>query len=94
MAFQTKSPKVKTIWLPVTPSTAFTKNSLVRLTSGKLTNLIAAQGGAARPQISPDGKFMAYVKRVRLKSVLFVQNIKTEEDYVRVLQRFFLSRNR
>ena len=42
MAFQTKSPKVKTIWLPVTPSTAFTKNSLVRLTSGKLTAVIAA----------------------------------------------------
>ncbi len=42
MAFQTKSPKVKTIWLPVTPSTAFVKNSLVRLTSGKLTAVVAA----------------------------------------------------
>lgn len=51
------------------------------LNSGKLSNLIASQGGAVRPQISPDGKFMAYVKRVRLKSVLFVQNLKTEEEW-------------
>lgn len=42
MAFQTKSPKVKTIWLPVTPSTVLARNSLVRLTSGKLTAVVAA----------------------------------------------------
>lgn len=51
------------------------------LASGKLTTLISEQGGAARPQISPDGKFIAYVKRVRLKSTLFVQNIKTGEQW-------------
>jgi imidazolonepropionase-like amidohydrolase/Tol biopolymer transport system component len=51
------------------------------LTTGKLTNLIAEQGGAARPQISPDGKFMAYIKRVRLKSALYIQNIKTGEQW-------------
>lgn len=51
------------------------------LTNGKLTNLIAEQGGAVRPQISPDGKFMAYVKRVRLKTALFIQNLKTGEEF-------------
>jgi len=51
------------------------------MTTGKLTNLIAQSGGSARPQISPDGKMMAYVKRVRLKSVLFVQNLKTGEEW-------------
>ncbi len=51
------------------------------LTTGKLSNLITEQGGSARPQISPDGKFMAYVKRVRLKSALFIQNIKTGENF-------------
>jgi imidazolonepropionase-like amidohydrolase/Tol biopolymer transport system component len=51
------------------------------LSTGKLTNLIAEQGGSARPQISPDGKFMAYVKRVRLRSVLYIQNIKTGEQW-------------
>ncbi|MDQ7948246.1 MAG: amidohydrolase family protein [Pedobacter sp.] len=51
------------------------------LNTGKLSNLIAEQGGAARPQVSPDGKFMAYVKRVRLKSALYIQNIKTGEEW-------------
>lgn len=51
------------------------------LNNGKITNLIAEQGGAARPQISPDGKFMAYVKRVRLKSVLYIQNLATGEQW-------------
>ncbi len=51
------------------------------LKTGRLKNLIATQGGAVRPQISPDGKLMAYVKRVRLKSVLFIQNLKTGEEW-------------
>jgi len=51
------------------------------LSNGRLTSFIAQQGGAARPQISPDGKMMAYVKRVRLKSVLYVQNIQTGEEW-------------
>jgi imidazolonepropionase-like amidohydrolase/Tol biopolymer transport system component len=51
------------------------------LTTGKITNLIAQAGGAARPQISPDGKMMAYVKRIRLKSVLVLQNLQTAEEW-------------
>ncbi|TDQ12082.1 amidohydrolase family protein [Pedobacter metabolipauper] len=51
------------------------------LTTGKLSNLIAQAGGSARPQISPDGKLMAYVKRVRLKSVLYVQELSTGEEW-------------
>ncbi|AOM80385.1 amidohydrolase family protein [Pedobacter steynii] len=51
------------------------------MTTGKFSNLIAPQGGAARPQISPDGKMMAYVKRVRLKSVLYIQNLRTGEEW-------------
>jgi imidazolonepropionase-like amidohydrolase/Tol biopolymer transport system component len=51
------------------------------LTTGKLTDLIEQPGGSARPQISPDGKMMAYVKRVRLKSVLIAQNIKSGEEW-------------
>jgi len=50
------------------------------LTSGKTADLIRQQGGAARPQISPDGKLMAFVKRVRLKSVLYIQNLQTGEE--------------
>lgn len=51
------------------------------LNSGKLTTLINEQGGACRPQVSPDGNLIAFVKRVRLKSVLYVQNIKTGEEW-------------
>jgi Tol biopolymer transport system component len=52
------------------------------LTTGKLTTLIAEQGGACRPQISPDGNLMAYVKRVRLKSTLCIFKIlKTGEEW-------------
>lgn len=51
------------------------------LASGKIKNLIEEQGGAARPQISPDGSQMAYIKRVRLKTALYVQNIKTGEEW-------------
>ena len=50
------------------------------LNTGKLTNFIAEQGGAARPQVSPDGKMMAYIKRVRLKTVLYLQNLQTGEE--------------
>lgn len=51
------------------------------LKNGKLSNLIDEQGGAVRPQVSPDGKLMAFVKRVRLKSVLYVQDLKTGEEW-------------
>lgn len=51
------------------------------LQTGKLTNLIREQGGSIRPQSSPDGNYIAYVKRIRLRSVLFIQNLKTGEEY-------------
>src|SRR5690606_34067319 len=38
-------------------------------------------GGAARPQISPDGTLLAFVKRVRTKSVLFIHNLNTGEEW-------------
>jgi imidazolonepropionase-like amidohydrolase/Tol biopolymer transport system component len=50
-------------------------------TTGELTDFISGQGGAARPQLSPNGKLMAYVKRVRLKSVLYVQDNETGEQW-------------
>jgi imidazolonepropionase-like amidohydrolase/Tol biopolymer transport system component len=49
--------------------------------TGKLTDLISEQGGSGRPQISPDGKRMAYVKRVRLKSALYIQDIHSGEEW-------------
>lgn len=41
MAFIRKEGKTKVLWLPVTPSTALSKNSLVAFTSGKLVAVTA-----------------------------------------------------
>jgi Tol biopolymer transport system component/imidazolonepropionase-like amidohydrolase len=43
--------------------------------TGKVDTLIATPGGAVRPQPSPDGKRLAFVKRVRDKSVLHVMDL-------------------
>lgn len=48
--------------------------------TGKLTNFIAGAGGAARPQPSPDGKYLAFVRRVRLKTVLYLYDLQTGEE--------------
>lgn len=38
-------------------------------------------GGAARPQLSRDGKKLAFVKRVRAKTVLFLRDLATGEEW-------------
>ena len=49
--------------------------------NGVIETVAGGNGGAVRPQISPDGKLMAFVKRVRLKSVLFLQDLETGEEW-------------
>ncbi|BDD11583.1 bifunctional TolB-family protein/amidohydrolase (plasmid) [Fulvitalea axinellae] len=53
----------------------------VNTETGKVRNIISGPGGAVRPQISPDGRKIAFVRRVRTKSVLFVHDLKTGEEY-------------
>ncbi len=48
---------------------------------GKIENVVSGPGGAHRPQISNDGKFLAYIKRVRTKTVLYVHNLETGEEW-------------
>ena len=43
--------------------------------TGEIEGFIEGSGGAIRPTPSPDGKWMAFVRRVRGKSVLFVQDL-------------------
>jgi imidazolonepropionase-like amidohydrolase/Tol biopolymer transport system component len=38
-------------------------------------------GGAVRPQLSHDGKLLAFVRRVRTKSVLYLRNLETAEEW-------------
>ena len=48
---------------------------------GKIENITGGSGGACRPQISPDGEWLAFVRRVDTKTVLFVQDLYTGEEY-------------
>lgn len=49
--------------------------------TGELKDLISGPGGAVRPQPSPDGKLLAFVRRVREKSVLYIHNLQTGEQF-------------
>ncbi|SKB33283.1 amidohydrolase family protein [Daejeonella lutea] len=49
--------------------------------TGEIETIAGGDGGAVRPQVSPDGKKLAFVKRVRLKSVLFLQDLETGEEW-------------
>ena len=49
--------------------------------TGEIEAVTGGAGGACRPQISPDGKLLAFVKRVRLKSVLYLHNLATGEEW-------------
>ena len=49
--------------------------------SGEVTQLVGGPGGAIRPTPSPDGKRLAYIKRVRFKSVLHVLDLQSGEEH-------------
>ncbi len=48
---------------------------------GTSETVTGGAGGAVRPQISHDGKTMAFVKRVRTKTVLYLRNLQTGEEW-------------
>ncbi|MFZ6765454.1 amidohydrolase family protein [Undibacterium sp. Di26W] len=47
---------------------------------GKVKVLVSGPGGAVRPVPSPDGKYLAFVRRVRNQSTLFLKNLQTGEE--------------
>ncbi|MCH2194985.1 amidohydrolase family protein [Kordia sp.] len=49
--------------------------------TGKITQVTGGPGGASRPQISRDGKKLAFIKRVRTKSVLYLHDLETGEEW-------------
>ncbi|MFI5251031.1 MAG: amidohydrolase family protein [Bacteroidota bacterium] len=48
--------------------------------TGKSESFINGAGGSIRPQVSPDGKTIAFVRRVRLKTVLFTYDIESGKE--------------
>lgn len=49
--------------------------------TGEIIKVTGGSGGACRPQISNKGDMLAFVKRVREKSVLFVKELKTGKEW-------------
>ena len=49
--------------------------------TGEISRITGGPGGAARPVISKDGKFLAFVKRIRTKSVLYVHELETGKEW-------------
>ena len=45
--------------------------------TGKKESFIRGEGGSVRPQVSPDGKTIAFVRRVRLKTVLYLYDVES-----------------
>jgi imidazolonepropionase-like amidohydrolase/Tol biopolymer transport system component len=48
--------------------------------TGERTTFIGGAGSALRPQLSPDGKTMAFVRRVGLKSVLWTRDMESGRE--------------
>ena len=49
--------------------------------TGETENVITGPGGAVRPQVSHDGKLLAFVRRVRQKTVLYIHDLQTGEEW-------------
>ncbi|MEM9921383.1 MAG: amidohydrolase family protein [Bacteroidota bacterium] len=48
---------------------------------GKTQRILSGPGGAMRPELSNDGKKLAFVRRIRTKTILFVANLETGEEF-------------
>ena len=49
--------------------------------TGEIDQITGGPGGAARPVVSKDGKLLAFVKRVRTKTVLYIHELETGKEY-------------
>jgi Tol biopolymer transport system component len=48
---------------------------------GTIENVTGGPGGAMRPQLSNDGKLLAFIKRVRTKTVLYLRDLQSGEEW-------------
>ncbi|MBZ4189585.1 amidohydrolase family protein [Niabella beijingensis] len=48
---------------------------------GESETITGGGGSAFRPQVSPDGKTLAFVRRVRTKTVLYLRDLETGEEW-------------
>ncbi|MFY9609184.1 MAG: amidohydrolase family protein [Blastocatellia bacterium] len=50
-------------------------------TNGRRSIFVQGSGGAIRPQVSPDGKFLSFIRRDGLKTVLFLREIESGREW-------------
>ena len=50
------------------------------LVTGRERRAVSVQGGSVTPAISPDGKTLAYIRRQRLQSFLYLRDLETGRD--------------
>jgi imidazolonepropionase-like amidohydrolase/Tol biopolymer transport system component len=48
---------------------------------GRRSTFVRGAGGSIRPAVSPDGKYLSFIRRVGLKSVLFLREIATGREW-------------
>lgn len=48
--------------------------------TGKTESFLREEGGSARPQLSPDGKTLAFVRRIGLKTVLMLHDLESGRE--------------
>src|SRR5919112_1193292 len=48
---------------------------------GRRATFVRGAGGAIRPAVSPDGKYLSFIRRVGLKTVLFLREIDTGREW-------------
>lgn len=51
------------------------------LQDGSVEPFVSGSGGAVRPVPSPDGRYLAFVRRVRMQSTLFLKDLKTGQEF-------------
>lgn len=49
--------------------------------TGEIDNFITGPGGAIRPTPSPDGRYVAFVRRVRFVSTLFLKDLRSGAEF-------------
>ncbi len=48
---------------------------------GKISKEVSGAGGSVRPTPSPDGKYLAFVRRIRNQSSLFLKDLQTGKEF-------------
>jgi len=63
------------------PNTAIYTIQRLDRETGKTIAFVSGPGGAVRPTPSPDGRYLAFVRRVRAQSVLYLKDLRSMEEW-------------